>query len=109
MNMAAEEKKENASKEQTEPENETAGSGSAEVEQSAEAKEDSPKEPDWKDQYARLLADFDNYKKRMARDREDTYRYAKPTSFRAFCRSSTICRLRLTMPKTDGTILSCRA
>ena len=77
MNMAAEEKKENASKEQTEPENETAGSGSAEVEQSVEAKEDSPKEPDWKDQYARLLADFDNYKKRMARDREDTYRYAE--------------------------------
>ena len=36
-----------------------------------------PAEPDWKDQYARLLADFDNYKKRMARDREDTYRFAE--------------------------------
>lgn len=36
-----------------------------------------PAEPDWKDQYARLLADFDNYKKRAARDREDTYRYAE--------------------------------
>ena len=34
-------------------------------------------EPDWKDQYARLLADFDNFKKRTARDREDTYRYAE--------------------------------
>jgi len=35
------------------------------------------KEPDWKDQYARLLADFDNFKKRTARDREDTYRFAE--------------------------------
>ena len=36
-----------------------------------------PAEPDWKDQYARLLADFDNFKKRTARDREDTFRYAE--------------------------------
>ena len=36
-----------------------------------------PAEPDWKDLYARLLADFDNYKKRAARDREDAYRYAE--------------------------------
>ena len=36
-----------------------------------------PAEPDWKDQYARLLADFDNFKKRTARDREDTYRFAE--------------------------------
>ena len=36
-----------------------------------------PAEPDWKDLYARLLADFDNFKKRTARDREDTYRYAE--------------------------------
>ncbi len=36
-----------------------------------------PQEPDWKDLYARLLADFDNFKKRTARDREDTYRYAE--------------------------------
>ena len=34
-------------------------------------------EPDWKDQYVRLMADFDNFKKRTARDREDTYRYAE--------------------------------
>lgn len=34
-------------------------------------------EPDWKDRYARLLADFDNFKKRTARDREDTYRFAE--------------------------------
>ena len=43
---------------------ETAGSGK-------------PAEIDWKDRFARLLADFDNYKKRMAREREDTYRYAE--------------------------------
>ena len=34
-------------------------------------------EPDWKDQYVRLMADFDNFKKRTVRDREDTYRYAE--------------------------------
>ena len=36
-----------------------------------------PAEPDWKTLYARTLADFDNYKKRAARDREDTYRFAE--------------------------------
>jgi len=36
-----------------------------------------PKEPDWKALYALTLADFDNYKKRAARDREDVYRYAE--------------------------------
>ena len=36
-----------------------------------------PAEPDWKTLYALTLADFDNYKKRAARDREDTYRFAE--------------------------------
>jgi len=36
-----------------------------------------PQEPDWKTLYALTLADFDNYKKRAARDREDVYRYAE--------------------------------
>lgn len=40
-------------------------------------KAEAPKEPDWKTLYALTLADFDNYKKRAARDREDTYRYAE--------------------------------
>ena len=49
---------------------------------SAEATEDNqvqqkPAEPDWKALYAVTLADFDNYKKRAARDREETYRYAE--------------------------------
>ena len=41
------------------------------------AEPEQPKEPDWKTLYALTLADFDNYKKRAARDREDTYRYAE--------------------------------
>lgn len=36
-----------------------------------------PTEPDWKTLYALTLADFDNYKKRAARDREDSYRFAE--------------------------------
>ena len=51
----------------------------AENPETAEAKEaqGNPSEPDWKALYAVTLADFDNYKKRAARDREDTYRYAE--------------------------------
>ena len=45
------------------------------AEKSAEAEK--PAEPDWKSLYAITLADFDNYKKRAARDREDVYRYAE--------------------------------
>ena len=41
------------------------------------AEPERPAEPDWKALYALTLADFDNYKKRAARDREDTYRYAE--------------------------------
>ena len=41
------------------------------------AEEKKPVEVDWKDRYARLLADFDNFKKRTARDREDTYLFAE--------------------------------
>ena len=47
----------------------------AEAEKSAESAK--PSEPDWKTLYALTLADFDNYKKRAARDREETYRYAE--------------------------------
>ena len=38
--------------------------------------EEPPAEPNWKDQYARTLADFDNYRKRMARDREELAQFA---------------------------------
>ena len=41
------------------------------------AEAEKPAEPDWKSLYALTLADFDNYKKRAARDRDETYRYAE--------------------------------
>ena len=43
-----------------------------------EAKQEPPKkdEPDWKDMYARTLADFDNYRKRTARDREELVKFS---------------------------------
>ena len=42
-----------------------------------DAAEKKPPEVDWKDRYTRLLADFDNYKKRMVRERDETYGYAE--------------------------------
>ena len=33
-------------------------------------------EPDWKDMYARMLADFDNYRKRVSREREELVKFA---------------------------------
>lgn len=38
--------------------------------------EEPPAEPDWKDQYARVRADFDNFRKRTAREREDLVKFA---------------------------------
>ena len=87
--MAEEEKKEEtkveAGESEVKPESEAetpqdSGDGAktetpAEEEKSAEPEK--PAEPDWKALYALTLADFDNYKKRAARDREDTYRYAE--------------------------------
>ena len=64
-------------------ESESAGSADAAPEQ-APSEPKKPAEPDWKDLYARLLADFDNFKKRTARDREDTYRYAEADILRDF-------------------------
>lgn len=49
----------------------------AEPKEEKAAEPEKPSEPDWKTLYALTLADFDNYKKRAARDREDTYRYAE--------------------------------
>ena len=56
---------------------ETQESSEAPAGESAPSEPPKPAEPDWKDRYARLMADFDNFKKRTARDREDTYRYAE--------------------------------
>ena len=68
--------------ETSEPAAEAAGE---EAEKPAEEKKDEkPAEPDWKDHYARLLADFDNFKKRTARDREDIFRYAESDILKDF-------------------------
>ena len=80
--MAEEEKKTEAEPEavQAEERPEPAGESPADpkTEERLEQAGESPAgDPDWKDRYARLLADFDNFKKRTARDREDTYRYAE--------------------------------
>ena len=39
-------------------------------------------EPDWKDMYARTLADFDNYRKRTSRDREELVKFATSEAVR---------------------------
>ena len=75
--MAEEEKKKT-----TEEVNEIPAEGSQQneakpVEAGESQPAETPKEPDWKALYAVTLADFDNYKKRAARDREDVYRYAE--------------------------------
>ena len=41
-----------------------------------EKKDEKPKGPDWKDLYARTLADFENFRKRTERDREDLAKFA---------------------------------
>ena len=46
------------------------------AEEVPDAKEEPAAEPDWKERYARTLADFDNYRKRMARDREELAQFA---------------------------------
>ncbi len=65
-------------------ENDAAGTGqeqgtdaAAKEQKSEQAAAEAPAAPDWKDLYARLMADFDNFKKRTARDREETYRFAE--------------------------------
>ena len=44
--------------------------------ESGTAEADAAKTPDWKEQYARAMADFDNFRKRTARDREDLVKFA---------------------------------
>lgn len=74
--------KEESSEPVAEPAAEAAGE---EAKKPAEEKKDEkPAEPDWKDHYARLLADFDNFKKRTARDREDIFRYAESDILKDF-------------------------
>ena len=58
------------------PEGNATPSAEAKPEEAPAEPEEKPAEPDWKDQYARTLADFDNYRKRMARDREELAQFA---------------------------------
>ena len=83
-----------------EPEGEAA-KGESEAEQTEESGSDSPAqdedeekeavaeqqdsptaEPDWKDMYVRALADFDNYRKRTSRDREELVKFATSEAIR---------------------------
>ena len=47
-----------------------------EGEAAAEDPPAAPAEPDWKGMYARTMADFDNFRKRTARDREELFKSA---------------------------------
>ena len=54
----------------------TAGEKPAEAPAEEKPAEEKPAEPDWKDRYARALADFDNFRRRTERDREDLAKFA---------------------------------
>ena len=58
------------------PEAESAQEAAPESGSEKAAAEEPVAEPDWKERYARTLADFDNYRKRMARDREELAQFA---------------------------------
>ena len=59
------------------PKAEEAKAEESPAKEEAKPEEKKPPEVDWKDRYTRLLADFDNYKKRMVRERDETYGYAE--------------------------------
>ena len=69
-----------AAEEKCPAEDETAEGTSAKAEQ--EEKSEVQSEPDWKDMYARTLADFDNYRKRTSRDREELVKFATSEAVR---------------------------
>lgn len=67
----------------TDPETETTAKAAAEASSAEAAEADTPadseakpEQPDWKDRYARAMADFDNFRKRTVRDREDLVKFA---------------------------------
>ena len=67
---------------QTSAQTPDADSGAGEVQGEAEGEAadgdvgEAAAEPDWKDMYARMRADFDNYRKRVSRDREELVKFA---------------------------------
>ncbi len=61
----------------TEPtEGEPAANDGAEAQEAVPEESKAEAEPNWKDMYARALADFDNYRKRASRDREELVKFA---------------------------------
>ena len=58
------------------PEEPASTEGKAAEEAEAPKAEEESAAPDWKDRYARAMADFDNFRKRTARDREDLVKFA---------------------------------
>ena len=67
----------------TDPETETTAKEAAEASSAEAAEADTPADSeakpeqlDWKDRYARAMADFDNFRKRTVRDREDLVKFA---------------------------------
>ena len=72
---------ENSSKEEAPAEEPSAEEASSASQSGAEAEQPpgetaAPAEPDWKEMYARTMADFDNFRKRQARDREELFKSA---------------------------------
>ena len=65
-----------------------------------DAKEEPAAEPDWKERYARTLADFDNYRKRMARDREELAQFAAKDILKDLL--STVDNLALALDKAEN-------
>ena len=60
-----------------EPSEEPAAEGTAEEPPAGqESGDQAPAVPDWKDMYARMRADFDNFRKRTERDRADLAKFA---------------------------------
>jgi molecular chaperone GrpE len=57
-------------------------------------------EPDWKDQYMRTLADFDNFRRRTARDREDILKQASSDVIKDIL--PTIDNLALALSKAEN-------
>ena len=62
--------------------------------------QEKPAEPNWKDQYARMLADFDNYRKRVARDKEELAQFAAKDILKDLL--STVDNLALALDKAEN-------
>ena len=70
------------------------------AEEVPDAKEGPAAEPDWKERYARTLADFDNYRKRKARDREELAQFAAKDILKDLL--STVDNLALALDKAEN-------